>query len=603
MRDYARAGLVVVAVVVLSCGADPSARDPGDGSTLPTTFTAGGTSDADSTSATTVGDATAEGGCTANDECEPGTVCDDGECVPGCADDQPCADDDLTCCAGECIDASTDVAHCGGCDMECSPAANATVACVESACEPSGCEDGWSDCDGMAADGCETEGTCECTPGAMQECYTGDPLTMGVGPCTVGSQTCNEFGSAFGPCEDEVIPASEVCGNAADDDCNGLVDDDPDADGDGWTACGGDCCDTPGRNCSDPDLVNPGAFEVPDNDVDDDCDGAEDNPLPPCDAGLASNSADPLQYAQAMDLCQFTDEDPADPSDRVWGVIEGGLVRANGNGVPATQSRSLRDGFGENITNRFGDRLAVLSTGRAADDFDDVNPGFLPFQLGEDMGTSSGFPADWLAANGNSLPNAPGCVEPEDGNAQDPVMLRLRVRVPTNANSFSVDMYFFSAEYPEYVCTAFNDFFVTLVDSSEPTNPADGNIAIYDDGANTWPVGVNILAAANGLFTSCSDGTISDCGSPEAYNGCTDNAELLGTGFDLPGEEFYACDYGGETGGGTGWLAMSGNVTPGETLEIRFAIWDTSDGLFDSLVLLDNWQWSVQASEPGVEPG
>ena len=41
---------------------------------------------------------------------------------------------------------------------------------------------------------------------------------------------------------------------------------------------------------------------------------------------------------------------------------------------------------------------------------------------------------------------------------------------------------------------------------------------------------------------------------------------------------------------------------PGETFEIRFAIWDTSDGIYDSLVLLDNWQWNVDASEPGVKP-
>ena len=48
---------------------------------------------------------------------------------------------------------------------------------------------------------------------------------------------------------------------------------------------------------------------------------------------------------------------------------------------------------------------------------------------------------------------------------------------------------------------------------------------------------------------------------------------------------------------------MSGNVTPGEDMTIRFVIWDTSDGLFDSLVLLDNFQWSVQAATPGVVPG
>ena len=563
------------------------------------------TSDPGGGSSSGAGDTTASdsGGqsCDGDGECAPGSVCEAGMCVPGCNDQQLCPDE-LACC-GTCVDVETDAEHCGGCDTPCAVPPHATVMCLAGSCQSSGCEDGYADCDGDLGNGCESEGDCSCDPGAVQECYSDEPATMGVGPCAAGMQTCNEFGSAWGPCEGEVTPALEVCANTVDDNCDGNVDEDPDADGDGWTQCGGDCCDTPGRVCANPELVNPGAFEVADNDVDDDCDGTADNPLPACDQGLASNSADPLQYAQAIDLCQFTDEAPADPTDRTWGVIEGAFTLASGAGLPATQSRSLRDGFGDNVENRFGDRLAVLSTGRAADDAGDVNPGFASFQLGQDMGSASGFPADWYAANGNSLPNAPGCVEPIDDNAQNPVMLRLRVRVPTNANSFSVDMYFFSAEYPEYVCTAFNDFFVTLVDSTDPNNPADGNIAIYDDGVQTWPVGVNLVSAAVGLFTTCTDGTISDCGAPENYNGCTSNAELAGTGFDRAGDVTYACDYGGEAGGATGWLAMSGNVSPGETMEIRFAIWDTSDAQFDSLVLLDNWQWSVQASEPGVRPG
>lgn len=568
--------------------------------------TLGSATDADgSASGSSSADETGPSQCSEDDDCSPGLVCETGACVPGCTEAQACPDGQA-CCDG-CVDPASDPAHCGGCDLPCPPVPHAIASCTDSICGFSACEDGFADCDGDPANGCEldleNDGECGCAPGAVQDCYSDAPETMGVGPCAAGTQTCNEFGTAWGPCEGEVVPAPEACANVVDDDCDGVVDEDPDDDADGWTACGGDCCDAPGRICADPELVNPGAFEVADNVVDDDCDGTVDNTLPACDAGLASNSAVPVQYAQAMDLCQFTDEVPDDPTERVWGVIEGTFSLASGAGNPASQSRSLRDGFGNNVDNRFGDRLAVLSTGRAADNAGDVNPGFAAFQAGQSMGTSSGFPADWYAANGSSLPNAPGCVEPIDGNAQDPIMLTLRIRVPTNANSFSVDMFFFSAEYPEYVCTAFNDFFVTLVDSTDPGNPADGNIAIYDDGVQSWPVGVNILAAANGLFTACTDGTISDCGTPENYAGCVSNAELSGTGFDLPGQVTYNCDYDGEAGGGTGWLTMSGNVTPGETMEIRFAIWDTSDELFDSLVLLDNWQWSVQASQPGVRPG
>src|SRR5690606_3731272 len=90
---------------------------------------------------------------------------------------------------------------------------------------------------------------------------------------------------------------------------------------------------------------NPGAFEVAGNMVDDDCDGVQDNVLPACDAGLASNSSDPLHYARAMDLCQFTTENPPLP-ERKWGVISGAFSRSNGSGSPAAAARAIRPGFG-----------------------------------------------------------------------------------------------------------------------------------------------------------------------------------------------------------------------------------------------------------------
>lgn len=536
-----------------------------------------------------------QAGCSADGECGDGQVCSDGTCISGCGNDSECSDGE-SCCDASCVNVMSDAAHCGSCGDPCGEG----LMCMAGECGTGECEEGRYDCNGDPADGCEAAGECACAPGDTQECYTGAAETMGVGACVAGTQTCNAFGTAWSGCEGEVNPMPEVCGNGIDENCNTLVDEDVDEDGDGFTTCAGDCCDTPGPNCLQPELVNPGAFEVDGNDVDDDCDGMPDNPLDACDMGLASNSADPLDYARGIDLCQFTEEDPADPSDRIWGVIEAALELADGGGVPDANSRALRDGFGANIANEFGDRMVVLSTGHAADNTDDANPGFAAFQQGQQMGETSGVPADWLAANGDTLPNAPGCPGPGSQTAFNPVNLRLRVRAPTNANSFSVRMFFFSAEYPEYVCTAFNDFFVTLVDSTDPENPADKNIAIYDDGANTWPVGINLVSAAAGLFTACDNGAIAHCEAGGTYNGCAANTELQGTGFDLNASE---CGHNGPAGGGTGWLTMTGAVEPGEVLEIRFIIWDTSDEVWDSLVLLDDWEWSVEASPPGVDPG
>jgi hypothetical protein len=80
-----------------------------------------------------------------------------------------------------------------------------------------------------------------CTAGESRACYTGDPSTQNVGPCTGGTQTCDASGN-WGPCQGEVVPKGEVCANSVDDNCNGTVDEDifPDACGycgDGVTVC------------------------------------------------------------------------------------------------------------------------------------------------------------------------------------------------------------------------------------------------------------------------------------------------------------------------------------------------------------------------------
>ncbi len=489
-----------------------------------------------------------------------------------------CEDGEFS-CAGACTDLAWDSENCGACGVEC-----------------------------LVGEGCENglcvPGAGACEPGATAACYSGPDGTENIGPCVGGMRTCQP-GGTWGPCQGEITPVSEDCSNAIDDDCNGVVDDEADGDGDGWTNCQGDCCDAAGTGCASPELVNPGAFEAAGNEVDDDCDGIVDNPLAACDNGLASNSGNAMDYAVAMDLCQNTVENPT-PEQRRWGVISAELTLADGGGSPANSSRAIRPAFGATET-QFGSAMAVLSTGHAAAS-GQSNPGFAEFQPGEDMFTSSAMPADWLAANGGTVPNAPGC-PPADGNsANDVVMLNLRVRVPTNAKSFSLSANFLSAEYSEWVCSPFNDFFVVLLDSGfvgQPANPADKNLARYtapDD--SVYPVGVNLAYGNTGLFQQCENGP-SGCGfgsTPGNVASCVGTSELGGTGFDPPLGPFDldACGNNDRVGGGTGWLVTSGNVVPGEIIDLRFAIWDTSDHAYDSVVLLDNFQWSVEASDPGT---
>jgi hypothetical protein len=82
------------------------------------------------------------------------------------------------------------------------------------------------------------------------------------------------FSPADGDCDDAdplVHPgAREVCDDGIDNNCNGAVDvHEPDADSDGFGPCQGDCDDT------DP-LIGPHRPEIAGNGVDDDCDGRVD---------------------------------------------------------------------------------------------------------------------------------------------------------------------------------------------------------------------------------------------------------------------------------------------------------------------------------------
>lgn len=59
-----------------------------------------------------------------------------------------------------------------------------------------------------------------CMPNESLSCYSGPADTQGVGVCAAGTQSCLPDGSAFGPCEGEVLPSPENCFTEADEDCN-----------------------------------------------------------------------------------------------------------------------------------------------------------------------------------------------------------------------------------------------------------------------------------------------------------------------------------------------------------------------------------------------
>lgn len=83
-----------------------------------------------------------------NNRCATGTTCREGACTAICPTGQ-------TMCTDQCVDLQTSVNHCGACGTACS-VAGATATCVGGVCGLGACNTGLGNCDGNAANGCET---------------------------------------------------------------------------------------------------------------------------------------------------------------------------------------------------------------------------------------------------------------------------------------------------------------------------------------------------------------------------------------------------------------------------------------------------------------
>jgi hypothetical protein len=376
-----------------------------------------------------------------------------------------------------------------------------------------------------------------------------------------------------------VLPKPEICGNNIDDDCNGIVDDDVDADGDGWTSCGGDCCDSYSPLCKNPKLSNPGGYEYPNDGEDNDCDPLTPDVPVPCSTSVKLTGVTGIDIAKAMDLCVFTTPNPPGGKPQ-WGVISAEQFLSDGSTPTAAQLTTIQDkqsaildGYGSTIVPNVGPTFAALSTGVMRDQND---PGYAGTST--DLGVSSAPPAAYLLANGGKLPSTPNCLGtacPVGSGAKDPVLVRLKIRTPANAASFTYDFRFFSSEYWTFQCTTFNDFFLALYTSTWKPDPLanppqsplpfDKNVAI--DGT-LHPISVN-----NGFFDVCAPKECNPC--PAGF------ADLAGTGMQLM-----------NTGGGTKWLKNDVPIVPGETITLDLTLFDVQDPNLDSLVLLDNFHWN-----------
>lgn len=340
-----------------------------------------------------------------------------------------------------------------------------------------------------------------------------------------------------------------------------------DFDGDGYTSCDGDCDE------GDP-LVNAGAYDFP-NGQDDDCDGGIDNPFDDCDLGLQYTSQNPLDYTKAIELCQTTTAN-AMGANKIWGVLSAEFHLADGTGTPSAQQHAIVTSFGNVIDPVANTSFVYFSTGLAGVPGQPYWQAGTP-QGGTDTGTSSAVPPGFPT-------NKTGCPVPFGGTAFNPVNLKVTIRVPTNAKSFGFSHGFYSAEYPEYACSGFNDMWVTLLNTGAPGISNNKNI-VFDPQGTPGSVNLNFFDRCIAGPTGCFGG------GPGGFNFCSGGSgELAGTGYgDLdPGQP---CGPPTTFGGGTGWIETEAPVVPGETITVQFMVWDSSDGIYDSGAIFDDFHW------------
>jgi hypothetical protein len=347
-------------------------------------------------------------------------------------------------------------------------------------------------------------------------------------------------------------------------------------DNDGFSVAKGDCNDF-------EELINPGAYDVPGNSIDEDCDGS-DTPSASCDEDLEIDAADPLMAARAIELCKTATE-----ADRRWGVISARWTTPDGKGTPGSDLlHGILPNLGASYAPRQGKSLLALSSGVAR-------------APGQQDATRSC--SDALPARSTGLPEgfdgqSSSCeVNDELSSVEDAVALEIELRVPSNVAAISFDSAFFTDEYPDYICSIFNDFFQVVVTPKRMGSGKEGNVVFDQDG--------NSVSVNNSLLRVCAPGEHGG----KNFTCPLGESSLAGTGIDdcagtalLPGGIFGDLDGSRESyGASTGWLNTQFAVQPAEVITMRFTIWDSGDSSLDSVSIIDHVRFHLRSEPPPPE--
>lgn len=366
-----------------------------------------------------------------------------------------------------------------------------------------------------------------------------------------------------------------------------------DCDGDGFSSA---------QDCNDHDPnVNPNAYDFPGNGVDDDCDGTIDNAVTSCETVPQTAPGSPTDFARAVDLCAQPHYDPL--LQAAWGEVQGYGGQTIWTSGTRTSQVNIVSSFGDNAPRR-GKTMIGLASGiwNVADPRNDPPLDPTGFQLDNACADIPLTTADCeILSNG----------APAGGvNVEDWAELTVWVRAPSNAHAIAIDYSFFSTEFNQYWGGALNDAFLVLVSSKDfhgddvaklangngiTVNsglfqlcpPPPGPSTLSSDKSSALAACVNVAGDPNQNVFGSLKGTYYDGASVAPYDG---------TAKSFDGTHTYLY------GGGTGWITTSFPVTPGDSIQIRIAVFDVFDGLRDSAVLVDAIRWLPEATQATGRP-
>jgi hypothetical protein len=409
---------------------------------------------------------------------------------------------------------------------------------------------------------------------------TGTPTTSGSSSGTTGSSSGP--GASGGSTGGGFTTSSSSGGSSGGGSVCPYMDS-TDHDGDGFAFTDGDC------NDCDPNS-NPGAYDVPGDMIDEDCNGVADDEPTGCDTMAVLDSADAFHAALAMDVCRKTTED-ATGHQRTWGVTQATYTAPDGSdnctdtnsgsqgSCAANTSFALGHGnltqLGVNAPKQ-GSHMAAISSGTARDPKD---PGYQDV-AGFDKSYTTGSPAPYP----KDTPACPGVIT---GQPHDGIALTFTIRVPTNATAFQFETNFLTYEFPEFICSKYNDSFVVMMTPKIASLP-DGNIA-FDSAGN--PISVN-----NSLLQVCDP----QKAGKKNFACPLGSSSLKGTGFGKDTAIIL-----GQNHAATGWLTTKAPIDPslkGKDMTLSFTVWDSSDGILDSTELIDNFTWSTDPGDAQIPP-